>query len=41
LQSYEQCIRIGKECMCEDQQMVIEVPENMVVAILAARKQSP
>lgn len=41
LQSYEQCIRIGKECMCEEELIMAEVPENMVKAILAARKQSP
>jgi anti-sigma factor RsiW len=40
LQSYEQCIRIGKECMCEDEQTMAVVPESMVQAILNARKQA-
>lgn len=40
LKSYERCIRIGKECMCDEEQAMAAVPESMVKAILAARKQT-
>lgn len=40
LLSYEQCIRIGKECMCDEEEVIGVVPEGLVKAILAARKQT-
>lgn len=39
VQSYEWCIRIEKQCMCEEETFA-DVPEGLVKAILAARKQS-
>jgi anti-sigma factor RsiW len=40
LQSYEKCIQIGKQCMCEEETIIAAMPENLVKAILDAQKQA-
>lgn len=41
LDSYRRCVELGKDCIeCEDERIPCDVPEGLVKAILAARKQS-
>ena len=40
LESYQQCIKLGKVCVCEEEEIKAAVPEELVKAILAARKKA-
>ena len=39
LESYRRCIQLGKNCIECKEEMGSEVPEGLISAILAARKQ--
>lgn len=39
LDSYRHCVELGRNCICKDDEIPCDVPERLIEAILAARKQ--